>query len=277
MMTVDWPRVDIIVITYDRADELLTTLSALTNHALFHFTHDLEDGDPVIDFSYPNEKIRFLIADDCTPGDYQAKVRLHLLFALLEKNFRVEWVPAETNLGWGGNVNRALKYSDAPYVLQLEDDRVLKKDFDLQAAIALMETKPEIGMLRVGGTAGDHYIYHQMEADISPFLPNYREGMALPGKCGYYLFDIGSPSLWIYSNMPHLKRSTFHSLFYGYYPEGQTLGATEEQFCHCVVDIMRDHPYYPVIAVQPDWVVPWFDHIGKSYQHTALDIERSVK
>ena len=269
---IDWPRVDIIVITYDRASELMTTLAALFNHLLL--TLDTDDNGKFFSVAhYPVDKLRILIADDCTPGEYRKQVIRDVLYRQMAKHVQIDWVPAESNLGWGGNVNRALHYATAPYILQLEDDRVLKTDMNLHAAIALMEIKPEIGMLRVGGTAGDHYIYHQMEADISAFLPDYREGMALPGKCSYFLFDIGSPSLWIYSHTPHLKRSTFHQ-FYGMYPEGQKLGATEEMFCHMVQDAMRANPYYPVIAVQPEWVIPHFDHIGKSYQHGPLDKQR---
>lgn len=252
----DWPNVDVVIITYDRFHEILKTIEALEDY-----------------LTYPREHLRYLIADDATPGNYRQKLSITQTFRKLDN---YQFVPDQTqNLGWGGNANRALRYSDAPYVFFLEDDRVLVHDLDLQAGIACMQVKPEIGMIRYGGTSGTHMIYHQMEADISPYLPQYREGMGLFGKMTYFLLDSGAPDLWIYSNTPHLKRRNFHDpMFYGPYPEGQKLGATEEQMAHLVIDKMRSNPFAPVIATLPDWVQPHFDHIGQSYQHSELDKER---
>ena len=251
----DWPRVDIVIITYDRVDELTRTMEALHKR-----------------LDYPKNKLRYLLADDATPGDYHSKLAKSYIFNFI--NF--EFVPDKgINGGWGMNANRALRYSDAPYVLQIEDDQVLTKNLDLCAAIACMEVKPEIVMMRFGGTAGTHCVLHQMEADISGRIPEYREGMGLFGKMTYFLLDSGSPTLWIYSNRPHLKRATFHP-FYGYYPEGLKLGATEESFCHTVLDKMRGDPYAPVITTLPEWVAQHFDHIGKSYQLGPLDTEKGI-
>lgn len=250
----DWPNVDIVIITYDRYEEILKTINSLEDH-----------------LTYPREKITYLIADDFTPGNYRQRLSKSQIF----KDINYKFVPdGGINGGWGCNANRALRYSTAPYILFLEDDRVLVKDLDLQAGIACMEVKQEIGMIRYGGTAGTHMIYHQMESDISPFLPQYREGMGLFGKMSYLLLDSGAPDLWIYSNTPHLKRRNFHE-FYGWYPEGLKLGHTEESFAHMVIDKMRTDPFVPVIATLPDWICPYFDHIGRSFQLTELDKERN--
>jgi len=252
----EWPRVDIIVVTYDRLNEIILTMEAL---------HKKID--------YPKDKLRYLIADDASPGDYQSKLAKSYIFNFIN----YEFVPHRgVNGGWGFNVNRALRYSSAPFVIQVEDDRILQKELDLQAAIACMEVKPEIGMMRFGGTSGTQCILHQMEADISHWIPDYREGMGLFGKLCYLLLDSGSPTLWIYSNTPHLKRATFHPQFYGYYPEGLKLGATEEAYSHMVLDKMRSEPQSPVITVLPEWINTYFDHIGKSYQHSTLDTEKTT-
>lgn len=254
-MSTDWPDVDLVLITYNRYDIILKTITALEENLL-----------------YPREHLRYLIADDCTPGDYQQRLADTEVFQRL---YRYEFVPATANGGWGKNANRALAYSTAPYIFQIEDDYLLKKPLDLQAAVACMQVKPEIGMLRFRGTAGDHIVFHQMEADISPLMPDYQEGVGLPGKLTYLLFDSGSPGLYIYSHGAHLKRANFHE-FYGKYPENLKLGACEEAFAHMVKDKMRSDPYVPVIGIQPAWIAMFFDHVGISYQHTELDIDRSA-
>jgi len=255
----DWPNVDIIVITYDRLDEILSTVESLETY-----------------LQYDKSKLHYIIADDNTPGDYLTRMFNTSLFMNLES---VRSAPSSPNLGWGGNANRAMKYSAwlgiSDYMLFLEDDRPLRAPLNLYNVMALMEVKQEIGLLRLAGTSGLPYVYHQLEADVSEWLPEYREGMSLPGKMNYCLLGSGSPTLWLYSNQPHLKRRSFHEKFYGFYPEGLRLGATEETFCHTVVDLMRANiNSYPAIAVQPDFMIPRFDHIGRSYQHTELDIER---
>lgn len=247
-----WPNVDLIVITYNRFDIILKTISALEEKLI-----------------YPREHLRYLIADDCTPGDYKQRL---LETSVFKNLYNVEFVPADHNGGWGTNANRALAYSTAPYIFQTEDDKILHKTLDLQLGVAIMEAKQEIGLLRYRGIAGDHMVLHLFEANIDQHMKDYIEGTGLPAKVSYLLFDSGSPGLYIYSHGPHLKRKNFHE-FYGKYPEGLRLGATEESYAHMVKDKMRHDPFVPVIAIQPDWIVNWFDDIGISFQHTELDVE----
>jgi len=254
----DWPRVDIIVVTYDRIDEFSGTVKALTDK-----------------IDYPQAKLRILVADDFSPGDYLDRLWRRALRYPQEVGIKCETVPADQNVGWGANVNRALRYSDAPYILQIEDDYILRKDLDLCAAVACMEVVSHIGMLRFRGTAGDYLVYHQQEANISKWLPDYQDGVGLPGRLSYLLIDGGSPGLYLYSHGLHLKRANFHN-FYGQYPEGLRLGHTEESYAHTVKDKMRANPYAPVLCIQPAWIPLWLDHIGKSYQLGPLDIERTT-
>jgi len=250
-MTPDWPSIDIIVITYDRQADIQRTILTLSE---------------AID--YPADKLRWLIADDATPGDYQARLSKTPLF----KRLACEFVPTpEGNLGWGGNANRALAYSTAPYILQIEDDYLIRKPLNLRAAVAAMEVTPHMGMLRYRGIAGEHIVLHLMEANISQWLPDYQDGVGLPGRLSYCLLDSGSPGLYVYSHGLHLKRADFHE-HYGKYPEGLKLGHTEESMAHQVKDLMRSNQFAPVICIQPEWCLMWLDHIGKSYQHTTLDI-----
>jgi glycosyltransferase involved in cell wall biosynthesis len=245
------PAIDIVVITYDRVAEISKTITAIEKYLI-----------------YPRDKVRYLIADDATPGDYHQRLDALPIF----KHIRHEYVPAERNLGWGGNANRALRYSSAEFVYFTEDDYVLRRPLDLRAGVATMMVKPEIGMLRYRGTAGSHVIYHGMEADIKAFSDEFffQSGVGLEGRIDYLLLDSGSPTLWLYSNGPHLRRKSFVD-HYGYYPEGLKLGATEESYAHTVKDAMRDNPYAPVLAILPEWIPLWYDHIGKSFQLTEKD------
>lgn len=253
------PAVDVIVCTYNRPGELKSTLEALLDN---------------LRYSGP---LNFFLADDSSPAAAIKKVKASAVY----KSLGATIISTDKNSGWAANVNNAMRNTSSPYIFFLEDDYVLGQPLDLSAGVALLETKPDIGMLRYRGTAGEHIIFHQFEADIataydSPFSDypgsegnEYREGFGLPGKLTYLQLDSGSPGLYIYSNGPHLKRRDFHA-FYGMYPEGLKLGETEERYAHTVRDGMKQ-PGAPAVAILPEWVSMRFDHIGKSYQHTEAD------
>lgn len=251
---VDFPPITIVIITYDRYDEIQRTVAALVEHV--HYSG----------------KLHILIADDATPGAYVARLKRLKLF----KDNGVDFIPASENRGWGGNVNRALKAVQTEYVLMAEDDYVLTQPLDLDPMITLMEAKPRIGLVRLRGTAGTRLVYHQFEHDVSAACPQYQEGVGVTGKMTYFLIDGGSPDLWIYSNGPHLKRRLFHA-YHGEYPEGLKLGATEETYAHRVKDGMQTKPdEAPWIAIMPDWIPMRWEHIGTSYQRGPLDKGKEV-
>jgi glycosyltransferase involved in cell wall biosynthesis len=253
------PAVDVIVCTYNRPNELKKTLEALLDNLLY------------------SGPLHFTIADDSSDPANMRKVKASAIFKQLKPTI----ISTEQNSGWAANNNNALRRTDRPYVFFTEDDYILGQRLDLAAGVALLEAKPDVGMLRYRGTAGSHIIYHQFEADISAHYASpytdypgeeskeYQDGFGLPGRIAYLQLDSGSPDLYLYSNGPHLKRRDFHA-FYGLYPEGLKLGETEEQYAHIVKDGMK-RDKAPAVAILPDWVAMRFDHIGQSYQHTADD------
>lgn len=244
----EWPIVTVLVCTYNRPNELLQTLDSLDQNLM-----------------YPPECIKWVIADDCSNYDVG-----ELLSRNLWVNFKVIRTPQ--NSGWGANVNNAMKHIDSPYIFFTEDDYILRRSLDLIVGVALMECAPRVGMLRYFGPGGDVGIrYDQKEANISAWLPEYRDCLGLRGKVTYLEIAGDSDSLWIYSNRPHLKRADFHG-FYGDYPQGKRLGATEESYAHTVKDGLRAYPdTAPQVAVLPAWIPPAFDHIGQTYQLTEAD------
>lgn len=242
----EWPTVTIQICTYDRYDDIKRTVEALADN-----------------LTYPN--LEWLICDDSSPSIYLSRLKRLKLF----RDLNAQFISTETNSGWGSNVNHGLVHIQTPYVFFCEDDYLLEHTLDLRVGVAVMEAKPIIGMLRYRGTAGDTVVYHQQEADIRPWLPDYHCGGGVIGKETYLLLDGGSPTLWLYSNGPHLKHCRFHQ-FYGLYPEGLKLGQTEEHYCHVVKEGMK-RDGAPCIAILPEWIRMWWSHIGTSYQGTEFD------
>lgn len=252
----DLPEVTVQICTYNRPVELVKTIAALAEYLI-----------------YPPDRLNLLICDDHTP-DYLSKIAQYL------PDFHpinpYGWWPladhilsTPINSGWAANVNHGLGQITSPFIFFLEDDRVLTEPLDLVNGVTLLMTAPNVGMVRYGGTAGNNFIYSQREADVSELMPDYRDGLGLPGRMSYLQIEDYSEALWIYSNQPHLKARRFHG-YYGLYPEGRKLGETEEAFAHIVKDVIWQDTA-PKIAVLPEWVVVKFDHIGQSYQHTEFD------
>jgi hypothetical protein len=239
-----------MIITYNRIEELTKTVTAL---------HNL--------IKYPLDKTLWVIADDCSPGDYKDKI----IQLWKDGGFptTATIVSPESNGGWAVNANNALlQFRDYPVYFQ-EDDYLPKSPIDLMAGVGLLRKAPHIGMLRYRGTAGARFTYHQDEVDITSMYPDFYSGEGAQGKLNYLEIDAQSPTLYLYSHGPHLKSRSWHT-FYGLYPEGLKLGATEEHTAHLVKDQMQADNA-PRIAILPDFVEMRFDHIGKSYQHTELD------
>lgn len=245
----NWPIVTILICTYNRVTELARTLTALASSV-----------------SYGGE-LRFVVCDDSSPNNYLSKLEKKPIW----KTLKPEFVSTEQNSGWAANVNNGLAraYQDSELVFFIEDDYVLTSPLHLTLGVAMMLARPDLGMLRYRGTAGDHLVYHQVEAGLDNLLPDYQQGLGLPGRVSYLQIDSGSPSLYIYSHGAHLRHKRFDD-FYGAYPTGLKLGETEERYAHIVKDGMK-LPGAPGIAILPEWIPMYFDHIGQSYQHTEAD------
>lgn len=242
----NWPDVTIGVITFNRPGDIVRTIDAL--EANIHYSG----------------KLRWLIADDSTPdSDYLPFLKRTF------KRLKPKVITTVTNGGWGVNANNLLANVTTDYLLQLEDDKELHTPLDLDVQIALMEVHADIGMVRIKGTAGDHVVMHQFEADISEWLPDFRHGYGSQGKLTYLQLDSGSPSLWLYSNGMHVKRRRFHE-FYGLYPTGLNLGETETTYASIVKASMKQ-PDAPAIVVLPEWVVEQTEDFGQSFKGSEFD------
>lgn len=253
---IDFPEVAILIITYNRPDEIRAIIAALQENV-----------------DYPQDKLKWVVTDDSSGGRYLSDLKR-------SKNHKdIEFISTPQRGGWGKNVNFGLNHigvnlPNVNYVFQIEDDYLLKHPLDLKAGVALLETHRHIGMLRYRGTSGDKLILHQFTADIRSIYPEFLESEgANSGWLCYQLLDSASPTTYVYSNGPHLKRirhDGFHE-HYGFYPEGLKLGDTEISFCNQVKDRMVT-PNAPCIAQFPDFTVMRFIHIGETWKDSEHDI-----
>lgn len=249
-MSFEFPPVTLLIGTYDRLTEIQRTMEALIEYVI-----------------YPDHAVRVLVADNHSPNGYLNKLKKLKVF----KHWDTRFYTPTTMVSWGEKINGALESVTDDYVIYCEDDYVLSASLDLRVGVALLETSRHIGLLRYGGTAGDHVVFHQLESDISPLLPDWRDAMGGMGKLTYMQFDSGSPTAYLYSHRPHLKHRRFHA-YYGMYDEGRKLGDTEEAYAIRVKAMQQgDHAGAPAIAILPEWIPMKWDHIGVSFQHTEHD------
>lgn len=235
------PQVDVLVITWNRFEVLAKTWAALKER-----------------LHYPN--LRWVIADDHSPDEVVAAIRDQLQPDIL---FRTR-----KRSGWGMNVNNALKRLTSNFVFQVEDDYVLRRThIDLMPGVDILDRYPEFGMIRYGGIGGHDLTCRLRELAAMPFA------LFDVAPSRYQIWEIlkeQSRMLYVYSHAPHLKHRRFHEV-YGYYAVGYKLGFTEEGFAHQFRDVKDG----PSIICFPDFVTCYFDHIGKSRQHTKDDIGKA--
>lgn len=241
----EWPTVTIVLITWNRPREIRETLDSLCRYLV-----------------YP--RLHLLIADD--NSEVVCPGYLHDLVALYGDKFAGVSTSVTDRRGWGANVNQAL-HRAGPYVYQQEDDYVLHRPLDLREGMALLLRAPSVGMVRYRGISGDHIDATLRELIGVPEVAGMVQAKALPNRLAYWELAAKSESLFVYSNGPHLKDvPKFHGT-YGYYPEGISLGECEEWFAHSVKD--KGCPLK--VAILPDWVPMWYEHIGVTRQRTVDD------
>lgn len=188
----EWPPVTVLLVTFNRPDEIRQTIKGLQKHLIY-------EGD-----------LRWHLADDGSLPDYVADLKEGL----------PEWqfsLTKTSRKGWGANVNAAMRFIKTPYIFLCEDDCVAFRDIDLNLAVRLLEFDQELGMVRFSGLIKHELILVMKRAKTEQ------------GQIYYLALDKKSPELWQYSHRPHLKHRRFHEC-YGCYDEGKTLTATEIEF-----------------------------------------------
>lgn len=230
-MSITWPDLGVLIVTYDRPGEIRRVIKALNKHLQY------------------NGRLVWYLADDDSPGNYILDIQRD--FADL--GFRAS---ITKRLGWGANVNKCLqKVVSEKYIFLCEDDYVALYPLDINKGVALLDSKARIGLVRYDGLAGHRLNLAIEEIETRLGVLQYLE-----------ILKKSSRGLHVYSNRPHLKSQKFHRE-YGEYPMGKSLGRTEESFAHRVKDVLTG----PKLVALENGIVRAFDHIGKSRQNTKLD------
>lgn len=190
-----WPDVTVLIVTFDRAEEIRRTLSALQEH---------------LNYEGP---LRWHIADDGSSGSYVQDI-------IYDHRHLNITATSTQRKGWGANVNKALQSIRSDYIFLIEDDYVAKRPLNLTDGVTVLANNDTLGIVRYDGLAG----HVGLALDI-------KEVPGVPAIC-YLQIDKGRSShLNVYSNRPHLRHRRVHDKL-GLYPEGHSLGKTETAYAH---------------------------------------------
>lgn len=148
-----------------------------------------------------------VVSDDGSQPEHQIKLKE----MAAQYNFKLVTTPV--NKGLGNNINKGQDAVTTPYTLYVQED------FDpfagyathLANAVGIMQERADIDMVRF-------YAYFKY-----PYLKPYRNGFS---EMVFKLWYPGYRKFHVYSDHPHLRRSSFFDKF-GRYPEGLKGDRTE--------------------------------------------------
>ena len=158
-----------------------------------------------------SDKVDYLITDDSSPPSVIKKLN----------TLNIDFVKNIRNKGTGGNTNNGLLTIDNKFILQIQDDFELKCDKELKilhSMIDIMKNNQDIDILRFYGTPKGLKVKEKRDyKGLSILIYDNNTILNYP-----YSFHL-------YSDTPHLKRSTFHK-DYGLYKEYTKMEWTETEF-----------------------------------------------
>lgn len=225
-----WPPVTVLIVTYNRMATIRKVIPRL--EAYLH---------------YPGQLL-WMLADDGSPEGYVA--------ALCEEFSRLKFSATVTPRGGlGANFNNGLRaaFEHTDYVFLTEDDWVAQSCINLTRGVWLLESAPEIGLVRYD----DIVIGMRYEGAVlkHPYLE--RDVWVC-----YYVADKRSRYLYP-GGHPNLVHRRYYDA-YGFYKEGGEIASVERHFSKVLAE--QDGPE---IAIMSENVGPsLFKHIGKTWKGT---------
>lgn len=223
--------VSILIPTYNRKNIVLQTV-----HRLQHFLRF-------------DQHIQIIVSADGDDGTYEEVASES---AMYDKSVSLVAMCGPRLLsggkvtGLGANLNQMLRAAAYPIIMQMDDDHWLNAPLDINQHVAALGSC--VSWIRFMGVAAHRYRATMIEQ--------------------YWHVDWESPELYIPSNRPHLKHKAFHD-FFGLYPEGLSLGGTEETFCHQCKNKARaaaDQDKIPHVCVPVSLHEEIWSHVGDSWQ-----------
>jgi glycosyltransferase involved in cell wall biosynthesis len=211
-MAKKWPTISVIIPTYNRPFVLRRVIDGLKKNLMY------------------KGNIHYYIGVD-------GKIKHGKMFS---GDGDITIIPGPNN-GLGANLNRLIKNA-GKYLLQLDDDHLLRQRLDLTPHVRKLKRDESAGWIRLMGVG-----YHDYIAALEE---------------NYWRVWWQSPELYIPSNRPHLKHRRFHKHF-GLYPKSVLLGETEEIFCQrCKEKKGGPDVLIPLdVMTESSW-----SHIGESWQ-----------
>ena len=171
---VEWPKVSVVFVTYNRLQTLRPTLDAFVR---------LTD--------YPRDRLELIVTDDGSPEPVQRAIRT--------MPFSVYSFAGEGG-DLGANQNRGIAAARGDYVLHLQDDQICHGPRDyLRRAVSILQSAPNIGMLLLfhhTGTPAIREIQKIAENEVTIYANEPTRRINVVGEHAY-------------SDRAHLKRRSF--------------------------------------------------------------------
>jgi glycosyltransferase involved in cell wall biosynthesis len=140
-----------------------------------------------------------IVSDDCSKQEHQE------VLELLQGQFNFKLIKGKINKGLGNNINKGQDAVSLPFTLYVQEDFEPKEQFitALKDAYNFMENDPELDYVRF-------YAFRPY-----PYLIPYEKGFS---KMKFNLLLPDYDKYYVYTDHPHIRRSTFLNKF-GRYAE----------------------------------------------------------
>lgn len=152
-----------------------------------------------------------IVSDDCSKKEHLDAIQN------LKHKFDFELITAPINKGLGNNINKGQDAVKTPYTLYVQEDFIptLKFQNALANSLTILEKNNSFDLIKF-------YAYY-----IYPYLKLYKDGFS---EMIYKPWFSDTSKIYIYTDHPHLRRSTFLNKF-GRYNENSKLDRTEYLMC----------------------------------------------
>ncbi|WP_025761281.1 glycosyltransferase family A protein [Dyadobacter tibetensis] len=179
-MTHTFPNTTLLITHYNRSQSLDRLLSSFKKLDV-HFSE-------------------IVVSDDCSKEDQLNRVQA------LQKLYNFKLIATRKNGGLGNNINKGQAVITSPYTLYIQEDFVPTPLFPqrFREALTFMEEDRELDLVRFYA----YFAYPKMK----PYKPGFSE-------MKFSFWDPDHIKFYMYSDHPHLRRSSFLNKF-GNYPEG---------------------------------------------------------
>lgn len=148
-----------------------------------------------------------VVSDDGSKPEHVERIKA------LHGTYTFRLITTPKNRGLGNNINKGQDAVTTPYTVYIQEDFIPLETFPpkLLEALQFMNERPELDIVRF-------YAYFKY-----PYLTPVKNGFS---EMRFSIWKPGYKKFYLYSDHPHLRRSTFLQKF-GRYPEGVNVEKSE--------------------------------------------------